>query len=69
MYKAVVVPVLKQLDTNNRRHTQIAGCAARDDVAHDAIELIPTNIGGDICPGLGVCEVRYRCSLYQFGIK
>ena len=69
VYKAVVVPVLKQLDTNSRRHTKNAGCAAKDDVAHDTIELILTNIGGDIYPGLGVCEVRSRYSLYQFGPK
>ena len=68
-HKAVVVPVLKHLDTINRQHTQNAGCTAKDDVAHDTIELIPTDIGGDIYPGLGVCEVRFRYSLYQSGTK
>ena len=69
MYKAVVVPVLKQLDTNNRQRTQNAGCAAKDGIAHDTTKLISTNIGGDIYPSSGVCEVKFKCSLGEFGPK
>jgi hypothetical protein len=39
-YKAVVVPVVKQLDTNKRWRTKNAGCAAKDGIADNTIELI-----------------------------
>jgi hypothetical protein len=68
-YKAVVVPVLKQLDTNSRRRIQNAGRAAKDGIAHDATELIFTNIGGDIYPSSGVCEGKCECSMGGFDHK
>ena len=58
-YKAVVVPAMKQFDTNRCRRTRNAGCAVKDGIARNTAELIATNIGGDTYPSSGVCEVKF----------